>query len=80
MVRKQETKITVAGMGLHCALRRWTAMGRDGTTRLKWSGLLPELLAAVARSGQSHGDYIEPSVVIVYGRRRLRVEVWWIVG
>jgi hypothetical protein len=38
-------------------------MGRDGTAQLKWSGLLPELLAAVATSGRSHGGCIEPAVV-----------------
>jgi hypothetical protein len=38
-------------------------MGRDGTAQLKWSGLLPELLAAVARSGRSHGGCMEPAVV-----------------
>jgi hypothetical protein len=38
-------------------------MGRDGTAQLKWSGLLPELLAAVATSGRSHGGCIEPTVV-----------------
>jgi hypothetical protein len=38
-------------------------MGRDGTAQLKWSRLLPELLAAVARSGRSHGGYMEPAVV-----------------
>jgi hypothetical protein len=38
-------------------------MGRDGTAQLKWSGLLPELLVAVARSGRSHGGCMEPTVV-----------------
>jgi hypothetical protein len=38
-------------------------MGRDGTAQLKWSGLLPKLLAAVATSGRSHGGCIEPAVV-----------------
>jgi hypothetical protein len=31
------------------------AVERDGTARLKWPGLLLELLAAVARSGRSRG-------------------------
>jgi hypothetical protein len=31
------------------------AVDRDGTARLKWPGLLLELLATVARSGRSRG-------------------------
>jgi hypothetical protein len=45
-------------------------MGRDGTAQLKWSGLLLELLAAVATSGRSHGGCIEPAVV-----RRMSVAI-----